>query len=98
VSGVLIKRADVDHVGAKRALTHRELAPDIVGGEQRLGANLVGTCHFLQRLPESVASEPTYDYKEGKVMAKTIVRAKRVVRRDWTRAEIKELKQHSKRA
>ena len=29
-------------------------------------------------------------------MAKTIVRTKRVVRRDWTRAEVKELKQHSK--
>jgi hypothetical protein len=33
---------------------------------------------------------------EGKVMAKTIVRTKRVVRRDWTRAEVKELRQHSK--
>jgi hypothetical protein len=29
-------------------------------------------------------------------MAKTVVRTKRVVRRDWTRAEVKELKQHSK--
>ena len=29
-------------------------------------------------------------------MAKTIVRTKRVVRRDWTRAEVKELRQHSK--
>jgi hypothetical protein len=29
-------------------------------------------------------------------MAKTIVRTKRVVRRDWTRAEAKELRQHSK--
>ena len=29
-------------------------------------------------------------------MAKTIARRKRVVRRDWTRAEVKELKQHSK--
>ena len=29
-------------------------------------------------------------------MAKTIVRTKRVVRRDWTPAEVKELKQHSK--
>ena len=29
-------------------------------------------------------------------MAKTIVRTKRIVRRDWTRAEVKELKQHSK--
>ena len=37
-----------------------------------------------------------YDIKEEKVMAKTIVRTKRVVRRDWTRAEVKELKQHSK--
>ena len=33
--------------------------------------------------------------KEEKVMAKTVVR-KRVVRRDWTRAEVKELRQHSK--
>jgi hypothetical protein len=29
-------------------------------------------------------------------MAKSIVRTKRFVRRDWTRAEVKELKQHSK--
>ena len=29
-------------------------------------------------------------------MAKTIVRTKRIVRRDWTRAEVKELKQYSK--
>jgi hypothetical protein len=29
-------------------------------------------------------------------MAKTIARTKRVVRRDWTRAEVKELRQHSK--
>jgi hypothetical protein len=29
-------------------------------------------------------------------MAKTIVRTKRVVRREWTRAEVKELRQHSK--
>jgi hypothetical protein len=29
-------------------------------------------------------------------MAKTIVRRKTVVRRDWTRAEVKELRQHSK--
>ena len=29
-------------------------------------------------------------------MAKTIVRARRVVRRDWTRAEVKELREHSK--
>jgi len=29
-------------------------------------------------------------------MAKTIARRKRVVRRDWTRAEVKELRQHSK--
>ena len=29
-------------------------------------------------------------------MAKPIVRTKRLVRRDWTRAEVKELKQHSK--
>ena len=34
--------------------------------------------------------------KEGKVMAKTIARRKRVVRRDWTRAEVKELRKHSK--
>jgi hypothetical protein len=31
-----------------------------------------------------------------KVMTKTIARRKRVVRRDWTRAEVRELKQHSK--
>ena len=29
-------------------------------------------------------------------MAKGIARRKRVVRRDWTRAEVKELRQHSK--
>jgi len=29
-------------------------------------------------------------------MAKTIAKRKRVVRRDWTRTEIKELRQHSK--
>jgi hypothetical protein len=34
--------------------------------------------------------------KEENDMAKTIVRTKRVVRRDWTRAEVKELRQHSK--
>jgi len=29
-------------------------------------------------------------------MAKTIARRRRVVRRDWTRADVKELRQHSK--
>jgi hypothetical protein len=29
-------------------------------------------------------------------MAKTIARTKRVVRRGWTRADVKELRQHSK--
>jgi len=29
-------------------------------------------------------------------MAKTIPRRKRVVRRDWTRADVKELRQHSR--
>jgi hypothetical protein len=29
-------------------------------------------------------------------MAKTIARRKRVVRRDWTRDEVKELRQHSR--
>ena len=29
-------------------------------------------------------------------MAKAIARRKRIVRRDWTRAEVKELRQHSK--
>jgi hypothetical protein len=29
-------------------------------------------------------------------MAKTIAKSRRVVRRDWTRTEIKELRQHSK--
>jgi hypothetical protein len=29
-------------------------------------------------------------------MPRTIVRRKRVVRRDWTRAEVKQLRQHSK--
>jgi hypothetical protein len=29
-------------------------------------------------------------------MPKTVARKKAVVRRDWTRAEVKELKQHSK--
>jgi hypothetical protein len=29
-------------------------------------------------------------------MAKTIDRRKRVVRRDWTRADVKELRQHSR--
>ena len=29
-------------------------------------------------------------------MAKTIARRKRVVRRDWTRADVKELRQHSR--
>jgi hypothetical protein len=34
--------------------------------------------------------------KEEKVMIKTIARRKRIVRRDWTRADVKELRQHSK--
>ena len=34
--------------------------------------------------------------KRRKFMAKTIARTKRVVRRDWTRADVKELRQHSK--
>ena len=34
--------------------------------------------------------------EEEKIMAKTIARRKRVVRRDWTRAEVKELRKHSK--
>jgi hypothetical protein len=34
--------------------------------------------------------------KEEKVVAKAIARTRRVVRRDWTRAEVKELRQHSK--
>ena len=29
-------------------------------------------------------------------MAKAIARRKRIVRRDWTRAEVKELRQHSR--
>jgi hypothetical protein len=29
-------------------------------------------------------------------MAKTIATRKRIVRRDWTRADVKELRQHSK--
>jgi hypothetical protein len=29
-------------------------------------------------------------------MPRTLVRRKRVVRRDWTRAEVKQLRQHSK--
>jgi hypothetical protein len=29
-------------------------------------------------------------------MPKTLVRRKRVVRRDWTRAEVKQLRQHSR--
>ena len=34
--------------------------------------------------------------EEKEVMAKTIARRKRVVRRDWTRADVKELRQHSR--
>jgi hypothetical protein len=34
--------------------------------------------------------------KGEKVMAKAIARRKRITRRDWTRAEVKELRQHSK--
>lgn len=30
------------------------------------------------------------------IMAKTIARKKRVVRREWTRADVKELRQHSR--
>ena len=30
------------------------------------------------------------------IMTKTIARKKRVVRRDWTRADVKELRQHSR--
>jgi hypothetical protein len=30
------------------------------------------------------------------IMIKTIARKKRVVRRDWTRADVKELRQHSR--
>ena len=47
VAGVLIKCANVDHVGTKRACTHRELVPDNADGERRFGAYLVGTCHLL---------------------------------------------------
>jgi hypothetical protein len=36
------------------------------------------------------------EQKEEKLMAKTIARKKRIVRRDWTRAEVKELRQHSR--
>ena len=34
--------------------------------------------------------------KMGKLMAKTIATKKRIVRRDWTRADVKELRQHSR--
>ena len=34
--------------------------------------------------------------KGEEIMAKTIDRRKRVVRRDWTRADVKELRQHSR--
>jgi hypothetical protein len=34
--------------------------------------------------------------KMGKLMAKTIATRKRIVRRDWTRADVKELRQHSR--
>ena len=34
--------------------------------------------------------------KKERVMAKTVARRKHVVRRDWTRAEVKELRQHSR--
>jgi hypothetical protein len=34
--------------------------------------------------------------EEKEVMVKTIARRKRVVRRDWTRADVKELRQHSR--
>ena len=34
--------------------------------------------------------------KEEKLMPKTIARRKRIVRRDWTRAEVRELRQHSR--
>ena len=30
------------------------------------------------------------------IMTKTIARKKRIVRRDWTRADVKELRQHSR--
>jgi hypothetical protein len=31
-----------------------------------------------------------------KLMAKIVTKRKRIVRRDWTRADVKELRQHSK--
>src|SRR5262245_58168970 len=56
-------------------------------------------CHFANQMEERagqkiVLSEPAN--KMEKVMSKTIASRKRVVRRDWTRAEIRELRQHSK--
>ena len=55
--------------------------------------------HFHDRIEERAGKKLCYQslrIKVEKVMAKTIARRKRAVRRDWTRAEVKELRQHSK--
>ena len=44
--------------------------------------------------PKVVLSEPVK--KKEKLMAKTIATRKSIVRRDWTRADVKELRQHSR--
>lgn len=46
------------------------------------------------RGPKVVLSDPLK--KRGEVMAKATATRKRVVRRDWTRADVKELRQHSR--
>ena len=55
--------------------------------------------HFHDRIEERAGKKLCYQslrIKVEKVMAKTIATRKRAVRRDWTRAEVKELRQHSK--
>ena len=54
---------------------------------------------FSRRIEEGAGKKLCYQslrIKVEKVMAKTIATRKRAVRRDWTRAEVKELRQHSK--
>jgi small subunit ribosomal protein S21 len=59
----------------------------------------VNSCRVPTRWKNAQAKKLCYQslrIKMEKVMAKTIARRKRVVRRDWTRAEVRELRQHSK--
>ena len=50
----------------------------------------------VARAGQKVVLSELANQRGEEVMAKTIARRRRVVRRDWTRAEVKELRQHSR--